>query len=150
MIHFSGVRHFAVPSSIVYDRLSKASFLVRCVKDAEQISEATDDRAAWKQKPGFSFVRTILDILMVIEERIYPTQIHVQLVSNGIGASSTIKASLTLQDHEGGTTVDWQADIVAMTGLLKLVPKGLITSAAQKVIEDTWTDIHNVLLADKA
>ena len=41
--------------------------------------------------------------------------------------------------------VHWTADITELTGLLKLVPKGLISSSANKVIEDTWSEIEKRL-----
>ncbi|MCE9533982.1 MAG: hypothetical protein K8T89_23100, partial [Planctomycetes bacterium] len=66
MIHFEGDRSFTLPPADVFAKLGDASFLVSCLKDVEEISERGADRAIWKLHPGFSFVRTKLDITMDI------------------------------------------------------------------------------------
>ena len=38
----------------------------------------------------------------------------------------------------GGTAVHWTGNLTEVTGLLKIVPKGLIEGSARKVIEDVW------------
>ena len=45
------------------------------------------------------------------------------------------------------TTVRWSGDLVAVTGLLKMVPKGLMEGAAKKVIDDVWAAVGQKLTA---
>ena len=87
MIHFEGDRQFSLPIAAVFAKLGDASFLVDSLKDVEQIIEKSADRAIWKLRPGFSFVRTTLDITMDIVERVAPTTIKVKMFSRGIGAT---------------------------------------------------------------
>ncbi len=145
MISFEGVRSLTLPPAEVFANLSDASFLVSCLKDVEQIVEQSADRAVWKLQPNFSFVRAKLDITMEIVRRLSPSAIAIQILSRGIGATSTVKADIHLHGIDAGTQVHWTAQIVELTGLLKLVPKGLISSAAHKVIDDTWTEIEKKL-----
>ncbi len=142
MIHFEGDRTFPLLPAAVFAKLGDAAFLVDCLKDVQEVTEKGADRAAWKLQPSFSFIRTTLDITMDIVERVPTTTIRVKLFSRGIGATSTVLAVLALQPTEIGTAVHWSADITELTGLLKLVPKGLISSTAGKVIEDTWSEIE--------
>lgn len=145
MIHFQGDRSFSLPVNALFTKLSDASFLVGCLKDVEEVSQASGDRASWKLKPGFSFIRGTLDITMDVVERTPDSAVKLKLVSRGIGATSTVQALLEFLKTETGASVHWSADITEMTGLLKLVPKGLISSTAGKVIEDTWNDIEKKL-----
>lgn len=145
MIHFEGNRSFSLPPADLFAKLSDASFLVGCLKEAEEVTEKSLDRAVWKLHPHFSFVRTSLDITMDITERQPPSTIKVKIFSRGIGATSTVISEILLQPSDTGTSVQWNADITELTGLLKLVPKGLISSAANKVIEETWAEIGNRL-----
>ena len=145
MIHFEGDRIFSIPSADVFAKLGDASFLVGCLKDVEEVVEHSADRAVWKLQPGFSFVRTKLDITMTIVERVPTSAVKITMFSKGIGATSTVQSQLALQAAGGGTAVHWSADIVELTGLLKLVPKGLISSASSKIIEDTWSEIEKKL-----
>ena len=141
MIHIEGERSFAHPVGEVFVKLGDASFLLSCLKDVEQVIETNTDRAHWKLRPGFSFIRTTLDISMDIVERVTDNTIKVKLFSKGIGATSTVISVMTFHPHESGTTVRWVADVTELTGLLKLVPKSLIMSSAGKVIDETWAEI---------
>ena len=49
--------------------------------------------------------------------------------------------SLQAPAEGGGTAVHWTGDLTEVTGLLKMVPKGLLQGAAQKVIDDVWAAV---------
>jgi len=123
MIHFEGDRTFPLPPAAVFAKLGDAAFLVDCLKDVQEVVEKNADRAVWKLQPGFSFIRTTLDITMDIVERVPDSAIKVKMFSRGIGATSTVQSVVALQPTEPGTAVHWSADITELTGLLKLVPK---------------------------
>jgi uncharacterized protein len=53
-----------------------------------------------------------------------------------------VEAELHFSTTESGTQVNWVGNLTELGGLLKLVPKGLIQAAAQKVIADVWQAIH--------
>jgi carbon monoxide dehydrogenase subunit G len=144
VIHFEGDRVFARPVADVSARLGDAAFLAGCLTDVE-ITEASSSRAAWKMRPGFSFIRTTLETTLEVLEHIPDSATKYRLVSQGIGASSTVEVALTYQSEDVGTRVHWSADITQLTGLLKMVPKGLIQSAAQKVIDETWSAMEKKL-----
>jgi carbon monoxide dehydrogenase subunit G len=145
MIHFEGDRSFTLPVADVFTKLGDASFLLSCLKDVEQVIETGVDRAKWKLRPGFTFIRTTLDITMDIVARVPNTSVNVKLYSKGIGASTTVVSVMTFEPKESGTAVHWVADVTELTGLLKLVPKGLISSSAGKVIDETWAEIDKKL-----
>lgn len=138
MIHFEGVRSFPLPVAEVAARLSDAGFLAHCVPDA-QVSEATPDKAVGKIKPKLSFLTGGLTLLADVTAREPGKSVAFQIVTKAIGASSTVATKLEFKEAEGGgTDVHWSGDLVALTGLLKMVPSGLIEGSAKTVIDDVW------------
>ena len=141
MLRFEGDRDFSRTPAEVWERLTDARFLVRCIPDVDSVKEASADRAVLILRPGFAFVRGTLEVTMQISERSPPTSGKIVLNSKGIGSSSTVEATLTLAAlNETATSVHWVAEVKQLGGLLKLVPSGLIRGAAQKVITDAWTN----------
>jgi carbon monoxide dehydrogenase subunit G len=141
MIHFEGVRSFPLSVAEVAAKLSDAGFLASCVPDA-QVSEATADRAIGKLKPKLSFLSGGLTLTADVTAREPGRSVAYQIVSSVIGASSTVITRLEFKEAEGGgTAVHWSGDLAAVTGLLKMVPKGLLEGSAKKVIEEVWSSV---------
>jgi len=141
MIRFEGTRSFALPPAEVAAKLSDAGFLAGCVPDAE-ITESAPDRAVGKVRPKLSFVTGSLSLEATVTARDPGKSVSYQLVSKVIGGSSTVSTALEFRaSATGGTDVVWAGELVAVTGLLKVVPKGLLEGAAKKVIEDIWTGV---------
>ncbi len=138
MIHFEGDKSFPLPVAEVAAKLSDAAFLVCCLPDT-QISEATPDRAAWKIKPKLAFLAGSLNVELAKTGREEGKSVAFEVVAKAIGASSTVAITLIFAEAtDGGTTVHWAGDVTQVTGLLKMVPKGLLQGSAHKVIEDVW------------
>jgi carbon monoxide dehydrogenase subunit G len=147
MIHFEGVHSFPLPVAEVAARLSDAGWLAHCVPDA-QVTEATPNKSVGKIKPKLSFLTGHLTLSADVTARDPGKSVAYQLVTRTIGASSTVAAQLQFKEAEGGgTAVHWTGDLVAVTGLLKMVPKGLMEGAAKKVIEDVWAALAQKLTA---
>jgi carbon monoxide dehydrogenase subunit G len=145
MIHLEGVESFSLPVADVAAKLSDAGFLAHCVPDA-QVSEATPDRSVGKIQPRLSFLTGGLTLNASVLAREPGKSVVFQIVTKTIGASSTVDARLEFREAEGGgTTVHWTGDLVAVTGLLKMVPKGLLEGSAKKVSEDVWAALRKKL-----
>ena len=141
MIHFEGDKSFPLPLAQVAAKLSDAGFLANCLPDA-QVSEATPEKATWKLRPKLAFLTGSLNVEMARTAREEGKSVAFRVYAKAMGASSTVNALLTFAEAEGGTTaVHWSGDLTEVTGLLKMVPKGLLQGSAQKVIEDVWTAI---------
>jgi uncharacterized protein len=141
MIHFEGDKSFPLPVAEVAARLSDAGFLANCLPDA-QVSEATPERALWKLKPKLSFITGSLNVEMTRTAHEAGKSVAFKVFAKAIGASSTVLTQLAFAEAEGGgTAVHWTGDLTEVTGLLKIVPKGLIEGSARKVIEDVWAAV---------
>ena len=139
-MQFKGDQFVPLPPEAVWPRLSDAAFLAGSLTDVE-VTRAEHDFAAWKVRPALAFAAGTLDITMAITDRVPPSEMRAKLVSKGIGATSTVQTHLSLTPQDEGTKIHWEAAITELTGLLKMVPKGLIESSARKVIEDVWANM---------
>jgi carbon monoxide dehydrogenase subunit G len=145
MIHFEGEKSFARLAADVAAKLSDAAFLVGCLSDA-QVVEATPERAVWKLRPKLSFLTGGLDLTLEATAREPGKSVAFRVFSKAIGATSTVNVTLRFREADGGTAVPWTGDLVEVTGLLKMVPKGLLQATAQKIIDDTWAAVSSKLV----
>jgi carbon monoxide dehydrogenase subunit G len=142
MIRFDGSEAFPGPVGAVFARLTDAGFLAGTLPDAE-VTVSTPDRAAWKLRPKLSFLSGTLDTELTVTDRVPDREARYAVHGKAIGAGSTTVAALRFEPAaDGGTLVRWEAEITALTGLLKMVPKGLIQATAQKVIADVWAAVR--------
>ncbi len=139
MTHFAGERSFPLPVAAVAARLADVGWLVGTLPDI-QVTGAAPDRATWKMKPKLSFVTTHLDSVME-RTALEPTAVSFRVATKTIGASSTVQIRLEFRAVDGSTVVPWTGEIVEVTGLLKMMPKGLIQSTAEKVIDEVWAAV---------
>lgn len=147
MIHFEGDEAFAVPPADLYARLSDAGFLAGCLPDAE-VTAAAPDRAVWKMKPKLAFISGAIETTLTVANRVPGEAVGFAVQGKGVGATSTVETALAFRPADGGgTVVHWTADVVALTGLLKMVPRGLIQATAQTVIRDVWAAVRNKFVA---
>ena len=89
-----------------------------------------------------------LDAILDVTAREPGKSATFKIFTKAIGASSTVTAALQFATTEtGGTAVHWTGDLIEVTGLLKMVPKGLLQGTAEKVIEDVWAAVDAKLTA---
>jgi len=147
MVRFDGDRLIGLPPDEVYARLTSTEFLVRCLPDVEEVRSVEETHAQIVLRPGFTFVRGSLDLTLKVLDKVPETQARLLLTTKGIGSGSEVEAGWTLEGSGSETKVIWFAEVKNLTGLLKLVPKGLITGAAEKVIHDTWERLAQNMIA---
>ena len=146
MIHFAGDKLIPLTVAEVAAKLSDAGYVANCVPDA-QVTEATADKSVGKIKPKLSFLTGSLTLTAEVTARDPGKSVVFRVESKAMGASSTVESKLEFAEAEGGTVVHWTGDLVAVTGLLKMVPKGLLEGTAKKVIEDVWDAVAAKLAA---
>jgi len=150
MIQFQGDRDFPLPPAEVWAKLSDPRFLVQCVPDVEKVHEADERHARWTLRPGFSFVRGTIDIDMQVADKVPDTSAKFVCRGKAIGSTNTVEAAFVLSPTETGTHLHWTAEVKELTGLLKMVPQGLIRGGAQKVLNDVWASVEARLTAPPA
>lgn len=145
MLHFEGNQDFQQPPAAVFAKLSDARFLLECVPGVEAVQKAEADEAICTLRPGFTFVRGTLTVTLQVLERVPDTSIKLLARAKGIGSGNDVEALLTLSPSSDGTALHWSAEAKNFSGLLKMVPAGLMQGAAQKVIADVWVTVKQKL-----
>jgi uncharacterized protein len=148
MLRFEGDKNFRQTLDIVWARLTDPAFLIGCVPDVDRVIRAEGDEAAFVIRPRLAFVRSTLEVTGRLRDKVPPTAVSYDVLSKGIGASSAVTVALTLAAADTNTRIHWIAEVKELSGLLKLVPAGLIRGAAEKVISELW-DIIEKKVAQK-
>lgn len=147
-MQFEGDMLLPLPRAEAWKKLTDVRFLAQCIREAEKVKEATEDRGVCVIRPGFAFVRGTLELTIQRQEMERETAVTYAMHSKGVGSTSDVESRLTLEDADGQTKVHWVAKVTALGGLLKAVPQGLIRGAAQKTIADVWEGVKEKLTSD--
>jgi carbon monoxide dehydrogenase subunit G len=142
---FEGERIFTLPPVQLWPKLRDAAFLATCIPNGTPHEGGTRDRAVCNVRPGFSFMPGSIDVTIEITGGEEPKSLSYSQKSKGIGSTSEVVTSLTLEPHETGTKIKWRAEVKSLGGLLKLAPSGLVRGSANKVIEDGWAGVAEKL-----
>ena len=144
MLHFEGTEQFPTSPAAVFAYLADPARLARAMPE-HQVTGETPDSATWKVRPRFAFMAGTLDTTATVLARTPDAAVSYRIVSTGVGSSSTMETHLSVTPHPDGTQVRWTGDLVELGGLLKLVPRGMLQTAALKTIDDLWTAVRKEL-----
>lgn len=147
MAQFEGNETVPTTLAAVETRLSDAKWLAESLPDA-RVLEATADRAVWRVRPKLAFVAGELETVGEVSTR-ESQMVQYRLVSKGVGSGSVMNATLRFHPEGTSTRIHWTADLVEMTGLLKMVPPALMQAAAKKVIAEVWTALRDRFAQDE-
>ena len=137
----TGLETLPAALAIAFARLSDASFLVACLPDVESVV-ATADVATCNKRSSLAFLSGTLHVTLTVVERKPERSATFQMRAEGSGASSTTNTTLAFRGIDDVTEIAWTADTVAVTGLLKIVPRTVLQAATQKVIAEVWLAIQ--------
>jgi uncharacterized protein len=144
VIAFAGDRSFPLPVPAVAEKLSDVGWLVGTLSDV-QVTAAAPERAVWKMKPRLTFVTGHLETTMDRTAHEPGQAVGFRVFTKGIGASSTVLIRLEFRAADGGTVVHWTGELAEVTGLLKMVPTGLLQATTEKVIGEVWDAVAGKL-----
>src|SRR5262245_8857319 len=134
MLQFEGTEDLPRPQSEVWQQLNDAGCLAEFIPDRDSVKSATADEVVCIVRPGFSFGRGTLEMTIRVLERTPESEARVNFHSKGVGATSDVEVRFRLEPLAEGCRVHWIAEVKQLTGLLKLVPQGLVRGAAQKIV----------------
>lgn len=147
-MELAGSELFKTSLDNLWNRLRDVEYLVQSIPGMEDLKNVTDVHAECRLRPGFSFVRGVLQVEIDQLAADEPTTLVYQFRSKGIGSSSTVTAHLALEPKDNEIEVQWKGVIGDLGGLLKAVPKGLIQGAAQSVINDLLEKLKSRIEAE--
>src|SRR5262245_9819664 len=111
MLHLQGSQDFSKPAAEVWAKVSDARELAPCLPGVETVRQADADLAVCVIRPGFSFVRGTLEVTLRVMERVPDRLLRLQINGKGIGSTTEVSAVLNLEPRDGGSRVQWTADV---------------------------------------
>jgi len=135
---FNGTVDINAPRDRVWAFLMDPDQVGPCGPGVESIEVIDADHFKAKAKVGIGFISARFNIDMSIAERDEPNNAVIKAHGQAPGSAVDATATMALRDGEnGGTTMDWGADVL-IGGTLASVGARLIEGTANKMIGQTF------------
>ena len=135
---FNGTVDINAPRDRVWAFLMDPDQVGPCGPGVETIEIVDETHFKAKAKVGIGFISARFNIDMEIAERDEPNQAVIKAHGQAPGSAVDATATMSLSDGtDGGTTMDWSAD-VAISGSLASLGARLIEGTANKMIGQTF------------
>jgi uncharacterized protein len=139
---FNGTVDINAPRDRVWAFLMDPDQVGPCGPGVESIEVVDADHFKAKAKVGIGFISARFNIDMSIAERDEPNNAVIKAHGQAPGSAVDATATMALRDGEnGGTTMDWGADVL-IGGTLASVGARLIEGTAHKMIGQTFDCIR--------
>ena len=134
---FNGIEILKASPRRVHEFLVNLEELVKIVPGLVKSERTSDDTVKTTVRPGFSFIRTNLKQDFTLVEHVPHERVIIDVHAKGIGTAFSVKSTMDLSPHEDGesTKLEWEAEIMKMTGLVAALGTTIIRSAADQVIK---------------
>ena len=144
-MQLTGEEHFSQAQSEIWARLTDAEFLAKCLPKVESVQRDASGLLVCRIRPGLSFLRGTLKVTLDIFDQQMPDSVRIRVHSKGIGSLAIVETVVELSAANGGTQLNWNAEVTELGGLLKPVSQGLIAATARKVITNGWIEFRKGL-----
>lgn len=146
---FSGLETLEAGAARVFAFLTDPDQMKECIPDLVSAERVGASGLKGVVKPGFSFLRGTLKFTLDVKAVEAGKKALMTVMSEGIGTKLGVESTMAVASVEGGggSTVQWEARVTHMGGLISAAPGGLIKAAADKTIRDGWTRIRERLSA---
>ena len=149
---FSGSEILEASPQEVHAFLTDLDQLVAIVPGLVKKEIGEDGICRTTVRPGFSFIKANLKQDFELIGHTPHEQVVIGVQAKGIGNKFGVESTLNLAPHEDGKTrLDWQAEIVHMSGLVAAVGTTIIRAAADQVIKQGFEAMRKAIKdADQA
>jgi carbon monoxide dehydrogenase subunit G len=122
----TGERHFDAPRATVWEVLNDPSRMAKTMPGVESFAIQDDKhwRAHVKVPLGLGGLRMSIDFEKTEEQEPEFAKLHAK--GNGVGAIMNMDTSFRLSEKDGGTHMDWEADVHVL---------GPVASMGQRVLQ---------------
>ena len=143
---FSGTEILDAPPHEVHAFLVDLDRLVAIVPGLVKKEIGEDGICRTTIRPGFSFIKANLKQDFQIIDHVPHEKVVVGVEAKGIGNKFGVKSTLDLVPHEDDRTkLDWEAEIVHMSGLVAAVGTTIIRAAADQVIKQGFEAMRKAI-----
>jgi carbon monoxide dehydrogenase subunit G len=144
---FAGTVDIAAPRDKVWAFVIDPNQVGQCGPGVESIDVIDDTHFKAAAKVGIGFINARFVVNMEMAELTPPDQAIIKAHGQAPGSAVDATAQMTLSDGpNGGTTMDWNAD-VAISGSLASLGARLIEGTANKMIGQTFDCMKSKLEA---
>jgi carbon monoxide dehydrogenase subunit G len=144
---FAGTVDIAAPRDKVWAFVIDPNQVGQCGPGVESIDVIDDTHFKASAKVGIGFINARFVVNMEMAELTPPDQAIIKAHGQAPGSAVDATAQMTLSDGpNGGTTMDWNAD-VAISGSLASLGARLIEGTANKMIGQTFDCMKSKLEA---
>ena len=144
---FAGTVDIAAPRDKVWAFVIDPDQVGQCGPGVESIDVVDDTHFKATAKVGIGFINARFVVNMEMAELTPPDQAIIKAHGQAPGSAVDATAQMTLSDGpNGGTTMDWNAD-VAISGSLASLGARLIEGTANKMIGQTFDCMKSKLEA---
>jgi carbon monoxide dehydrogenase subunit G len=142
---FQGTVEIAAPRDAVWAYVADPEKVAACGPGVESVTQIDETHYKAVAKVGVGFISARFAGDMEILERQAPDRMVIKVHGQAPGSAADAVASMVLRDgSDGGTTMDWSAD-VTIAGTLASVGARLIEGTANKLTAQTFTCIKEKL-----
>jgi len=144
-VQLQGQEFFEAPHAIVLEKLADLSFLANSVPEA-QLIEATANRTLLHLPPGVTMLPGRLQVELLLLKR-EGCEISYRIVNRATGATGTAEVKLMVAELSSERTqVAWTAEVVQVTGLLRMMPNSVLKAGLERAIPHVWSRIRTALV----
>jgi carbon monoxide dehydrogenase subunit G len=144
---FEGTVDIGAPRERVWAFLMDPNEVGPCGPGVETVEVVDETHFKAKAKVGIGFISARFTVDMEIAERDEPNRAVIKARGQAPGSAVDATATMALRDGpNGGTTMDWGADVL-IAGTLASVGARLIEGTANKMIGQTFDCIRTKLEA---
>lgn len=137
-MQFAGTVAIAAPRDRVWAFVVDPNEVGQCGPGVESIEVIDETHFRATAKVGIGFISARFVVQMEMAERQPPDRAVIKAHGQAPGSAVDATAQMTLSDgSDGGTTMDWSAD-VAISGTLASLGARLIEGTANKMIGQTF------------
>ena len=144
-IQLSGEERFEQSREELYKRLTDLEFMSKTIPGLQQVEHADATLLRCRVKPGFAFLTGSMKLLFEITGQQPPERADMRVTGKGIGSSIAVETTIKLLPDGNGTRLDWSSEVKELTGLSKVVSRGLIEAAAKKINTEAWAGFRRAL-----
>lgn len=144
-IHLSGEEQFSQSREKLFDCLTDLTFMAKTVPGLEKIEHVEPKSLRCRVKPGFSFLAGSMKLAFEITDEKPPDEAIMRVKGKGIGSSVTIETAVKLVSENNETKLQWNSEVKELTGLSKIISRGLVEAAAKKINQETWSSFRRAL-----
>ena len=152
-MQIAGTEQFAASADRVREALSDLDILARSIPGLNSVERNDGTTLECRIKPSLSFIsgalRTTVTRTSEAASDEAGDEVAYSISSKGIGGGATVTATFRCSADRGGggSSVEWRAEVVERTGLLKPVGDSVIESTMGSVVESTWERFRSQLVA---